>query len=83
MCTRRVFGGIGFEPRPSGLESDALASIESNWVWMTGTGKPFRVALNLCYTFSIVGFRERWWPNLSETRDQMVPMGERSGKSAG
>ncbi|GFU52764.1 transposable element Tcb2 transposase [Trichonephila clavipes] len=23
-CTRRVFGGTGIEPRPSGLESDAL-----------------------------------------------------------
>ncbi|GFV85732.1 hypothetical protein TNCV_2003522 [Trichonephila clavipes] len=26
VCTRRVFGGIGIEPRPSGLESDALTT---------------------------------------------------------
>ncbi|GFU33157.1 hypothetical protein TNCV_4156711 [Trichonephila clavipes] len=26
MCTGRVFGGTGIEPRPSGLESDTLTT---------------------------------------------------------
>ncbi|GFU17982.1 hypothetical protein TNCV_318721 [Trichonephila clavipes] len=26
LCTRRVFGGTGIKPRPSGLESDALTT---------------------------------------------------------
>ncbi|GFW67626.1 uncharacterized protein TNCV_3392971 [Trichonephila clavipes] len=27
VCTRRAFGGIGIEPRPSGLEFDALTTM--------------------------------------------------------